>query len=482
MTDDSARPDGGSSTPTADPHGSGPQQPGPQQPGPQQPGPSFYERSAPFFDVIRGWGVVRSDQRWFAGVAGGVASRLGIDPLLARGLAVVIGIVTGLGFFLYGLAWLFLPQSDGRIHAQEALRGNISKGFVGSVIFILLNLGSANESHFGPWGSSSGWPGGLVIVALAVGFGIWYSNKHRGGMPGSGGRPVPPMPPTTPGSPPTGYPTPAYPSAGPSAGHGPDAHGSGGYDPTGYDPSGYGQAGYGPSGQAGYGPSGQAGYGQGTAVATYARPRRTDVAKPLHALTLATLGVAVLTVAAVALFNVVISPVAGGAVVLALGGALAVVAVGVVVAGLLGRRAGGLAPIGVLLAVSLLLASASTSWPAAQDTGNKTVHLTSAQQAKTVPSLGAGSLTLDLTAPALLTDATGSSPVKVTTDVGVGQIVVQVPKGVAAQVKAQVDVGSVNGQGGTGVKQTLNYGTGSPVLVVDAHVGLGQILVQEVAS
>src|SRR5690625_5487832 len=64
-----------------------------------------------------------SEERWIGGVSGGIAYRLGIDPLIVRGGLVVLTFFGGLGLLLYGLGWAFLPeQVDGRIHAQEADR------------------------------------------------------------------------------------------------------------------------------------------------------------------------------------------------------------------------------------------------------------------------------------------------------------------------------------------------------------------------
>src|SRR5690625_5023300 len=81
-----------------------------------------------FFDSIRRSGLFRTEERWIGGVSGGIAYRLGIDPLIVRGGLVVLTFFGGLGLLLYGLGWAFLPeQVDGRIHAQEALRGHVDR-------------------------------------------------------------------------------------------------------------------------------------------------------------------------------------------------------------------------------------------------------------------------------------------------------------------------------------------------------------------
>ena len=56
--------------------------------------------------------LVRSaDDRWIAGVCGGVARYLGVDANLVR-LVVVLGTILGFGSLLvaYILAWILMPQ------------------------------------------------------------------------------------------------------------------------------------------------------------------------------------------------------------------------------------------------------------------------------------------------------------------------------------------------------------------------------------
>ena len=56
--------------------------------------------------------LVRSrDDRWIAGVCGGVASYLGVDANLVR-LIVVLGTIFGFGALLvaYIVAWILMPE------------------------------------------------------------------------------------------------------------------------------------------------------------------------------------------------------------------------------------------------------------------------------------------------------------------------------------------------------------------------------------
>lgn len=466
MTEDPAA---GSAPPPQSPPPDSPPTAPPSSPPPPPPPPDFssspslYERSAPFFDAIRRWGVVRTDERWIAGVSGGLSRRLSIDPLLARGIVVVVAVLTGIGLLLYGLAWLFLPQTDGRIHAQEALRGNFSAGFIGGVVLVLFDLGPGNEGPFGldNWGWWGWGPGGLILVALIVGFAWWWGNG-RGGVPAS-----PSMAAPTPGPAPAAGPGgPGEPPAGPS-----DYPSDAPPYPTASD--------YTPGSYAG-GP---------TLVKTAPPVPRVDHSRPSHAISLATSGAAILAAALVIVWDSYVWEVAGGALVMALAAALGVVALGVVAAGVLGRRAGGLAPIGIVLAVALLLAPAVPSWRTSQAFGTRTVTPTSAAQAEQTFSLGAGELVVDLTSASLFDDATAASPTEVEAEVGAGSLIIIVPEDESVVVHAHAGVGVVpsgpqglNEEAGPGMDSIVRLGSGRERLVVDAEVGFGQIQVQTAAS
>jgi phage shock protein PspC (stress-responsive transcriptional regulator) len=96
-----------------------------------------------FFGAVRRTGLVRSRDRWVAGVAGGVAARTGLDPLLVRVVLVVLSLFGGLGLGLYGLAWALLPDavaSTGRIEAQAAQRGDVSGALALAVGLVVLDL------------------------------------------------------------------------------------------------------------------------------------------------------------------------------------------------------------------------------------------------------------------------------------------------------------------------------------------------------
>ena len=140
-----------------------------------------------FFDRIRAYGAVRPDDgRWAAGVAAGLARRWGLDPLLVRGAFVLLTLFGGFGLFLYGLGWLFLPQPDGRVHAQEVLRGTVTAGFVGGVLCLVADTGGGWA-----WGGWDGGPrpfGGGLVGLIIVGVVVWWfvRGRHTRGPGGSG--------------------------------------------------------------------------------------------------------------------------------------------------------------------------------------------------------------------------------------------------------------------------------------------------------
>jgi hypothetical protein len=160
--------------------------------------------------------------------------------------------------------------------------------------------------------------------------------------------------------------------------------------------------------------------------------------------------------------------------------ALGVIALGLILAGLSGRRGGGLAPIAILL--TLIAAGGATAHNAVdRDNGRQTWTPVNAAVAQGGYRLGAGRAVLDLTQPALVAGATTASPVTVPVEVGAGEVIVVVPSGVGSSVMADVGLGDVTDKvgaqgdrGGAGVSMSVAQG-GAPVLVINAKVGLGHI-------
>lgn len=98
------------------------------------------ENPAPgFYAWIHSLRTVRSPHRWLGGVVAGTADRIGMDRTLARALFVVLTLLTsGLTVLAYGLAWMLLPEPDGRIHAREAGQGRWTSGMTGALVLAIL--------------------------------------------------------------------------------------------------------------------------------------------------------------------------------------------------------------------------------------------------------------------------------------------------------------------------------------------------------
>ncbi|MCC9173369.1 PspC domain-containing protein [Arthrobacter sp. zg-Y179] len=139
-----------------------------------------------FFQWVRSLGIPRGGDRWFGGVATGIAARTGLDPVLVRGLFVVLG-AFGIGLLVYGVAWALLPEPDGRIHLEEAIRGDWTSGMTGALIFAILGMGGPGASFLG----ADGWFGAVVWTLFWIGAGVaavyWFSTgKGRFHLSGHG--------------------------------------------------------------------------------------------------------------------------------------------------------------------------------------------------------------------------------------------------------------------------------------------------------
>jgi phage shock protein C len=49
------------------------------------------------------------NDRWLAGICGGLGHYFGLDPTLIRVLFVLFGLVVGGGLFLYIILWIIIP-------------------------------------------------------------------------------------------------------------------------------------------------------------------------------------------------------------------------------------------------------------------------------------------------------------------------------------------------------------------------------------
>ncbi|GGU08670.1 PspC domain-containing protein [Nocardioides albus] len=161
-----------------------------------EPPPVSEKRTRPSGEQLRNLGALRRtthaspEGRHIAGVAGGIARHLDVDPLLVRVLLVVSVFFGGAGGIVYVAAWVLAPEEgaeDGLIPVGPPAR-NLLLWIAGGIASISL-LGDAFGDTSIPWF----WLAVLAVVAL------WYAN--RGKLSGRRSGQTPPPPTTTPSSP-----------------------------------------------------------------------------------------------------------------------------------------------------------------------------------------------------------------------------------------------------------------------------------------
>ena len=157
----------------------------------EQPAPPPGNR---FFEWMRSLDLPR-EPGWIGGVCAGIAAKLGIDPLIVRGIVVVIAIFGGPALLFYAAAWLLLPDAKNKIHLEEVFRGRfespvaaIGAIFLLSFLPVTQGFWSIGATYWGEpyWGSSIGravWT--LFVLGLIVWFIIWIARRasSKPGMP-----------------------------------------------------------------------------------------------------------------------------------------------------------------------------------------------------------------------------------------------------------------------------------------------------------
>jgi phage shock protein PspC (stress-responsive transcriptional regulator) len=156
---------------------------------PEAPAPDPAQAPQPgnrFFSWMRGLGLTRQPG-WIGGVCAGIAGRLGIDPLIVRGIVVVVAVVGGPALLLYAAAWLLLPDDKDKIHLEELIRGRLESPLAGIGAMVLLSLLPIAQGiwytgalYWGrpAWGDSLGraiWT--LVVLAAIVVFVAWVARR-----------------------------------------------------------------------------------------------------------------------------------------------------------------------------------------------------------------------------------------------------------------------------------------------------------------
>ena len=362
-------------------------------------------------------------ERVVAGVCGGVARGLGLDPLFVRVLVAVLAVVGGAGVVLYVVGWLLLPEDDGtRSLAERAATGRREPGsrrpLVLTVLLVLVALIAASAVF-------DRWDGPLLLVLAVVALALWIDRRTDR---------APALPPAPMGT-----------AVVPVVQDGPPAAGSGAEPPE--PPT--------------------------TVFAQPVPPAPQPEPRPRSVLFAATVSCVVIALGVLGAADAAGGSVAGDAYPAL---ALAVVGAGLVVGAWMGRSR-GLIVIGLLLALATAAAvGAERVDTLSNDRVDVTLRPTTVGALPPSVRYGVGNATYDLRA----IDFTGAA-VTSSMSIGAGEIIVIVPRDVDVTVGANVGVGqaSLFGQdsGGPGVQSTVTdlggdgRGGGTLGLTLDAGVG-----------
>lgn len=473
-----------------------------------------------FFGWIRSVDLRRDgDDKWLAGVCSGIATRLGVDPIVIRAVLVLLVVLGGVGITVYLIAWAFLPNNHEEIIAEKALRDGDVLGIILLVVIGLSLIGGAGLS-----GDNSGL-GWVWWVVVPVGLVVWLVTRNRDGRKGRVGQP-------TYGPPPASYTPPSAPYAPPPAPYAaPPAYGPqpGASWPAATSPAAAWPTATSPADQAQtsavpqttdsptqeyaavsttYAPA----PGATAPVATppggvygppptpvAPRPKPPKVPRRRSGGFVATLLVGGLALAAygatLSIHDAANWP--GSDETVALAAALGVLGLGTLVLGLLGRRAGFTGFLAIVLALVTWTASVVPDVTFGGGVGERTWRPSATDTADRY-RLSIGSAALDLAdAP----DNPGT-PRTIEARVGIGELRIYIPENLTVEVHSSVGAGDisrmdtaglgpvaplgVNGDGGPiqldgndgrNISTVETFGTGTPDVIVDAHVGLGQILI-----
>ena len=418
-----------------------------------------------FFDWLRSLDLRRdTDDKWLAGVCSGIANRLGVDPIVIRAALVVLVLLGGVGITVYLIAWAFVPNVRDELVAEKAIRHGDVLGIILLALIALSLLGGIGFGH-----DNAGW---FWWVLAPIGVVVWLvtRGKDRAGrrtgtaayaaVPGSATATSPAGPATAPA---TGVPGGLPPGAAPSA---PAA------------PSWAGPSWAGPGGPAPPPPAPLAPRPPRAPRASRRRGAGFVGAVLVGGLALAAYGLTLWLHDA--------NGWAGNGETTGLAAALGVVGLATLVLGLTGRRAGLTGFIAVVLALATWTSSVVPNLELGGGVGDRVWRPTDTSTSAYRVGLGQGTLDLGQYPH-------GVTPVPtIEARVGVGELRVVVPQDLTVQVRSHVGIGDITGSTGfssdTGdpfgntdasrdISTTETIGSGEPAVIVDARVGVGQVMV-----
>ncbi len=453
-----------------------------------------------FFSWLRSLDL-RREPGWIGGVCAGIASRLGIDPLIVRGIAVVIAVLGGPAILLYAAAWLLLPDASDKIHLEEIFRGRLEPATAGIAAFFVLAMLPVTQGFWyagaGFWGIPD-WGSGIgralwtvVLIGLLVWFLVWLSRRTNPGPH------VPPAAGATPGA--TGTSASATPTAAFVASEtsvtASDAPPADATEPEVADWRAQ-QAKVRAEQEAFRNQQASDRAAANRAAAEEARAARAvhrEKERAAYALTrshplysLVVIGLA-LVAGGIAVVTVTPGEPTPLSIAVGLAATLAVLAVGIIINGVRGKRSGGAGGLAWIVLVPLLLVGGG-AW--GQDTivnWDEAVTLSPSEGQSF--RLAGGQVELDLTK----IDVAGVSEKRleqVDLNVGAGQVTVVVPEDISVQFSGTVGAGDIalgdlEQSGSPSItrigpveKVSTSFGPGGVTqLMVDVNLGAGQIRV-----
>jgi phage shock protein PspC (stress-responsive transcriptional regulator) len=418
--------------------------PSTEQPGPGTPPPSGPRVTR---DDMKDLGRLRRSvtDRHVAGVAGGIARHLDIDPIIVR-VALVVGVFFGgAGLLLYVAAWILVPEegtADEPLGLDQRSRA-IALGGVGVLALV---------AALGDWAGAFWFPWPLAVGAALV---VWFLHRKQQRSTGAGA------------ARPAAYGDQLAPDrTGDDVGFPADA--ASGYD-AGYD------TGYGPAHVTGWDPG--RGYAPVEPWDSYDRPRRPRNPRKrgpiLFWFTLALIALAEGVLGVVDLAGAAVADSAYPAL------ALGVIALMLVLGSFWGR-AGGL----ILLGLVAALATAATTIGSSVGDQDRSYAPTSSDQVRDAYEFGGGRFTLDLSG---VSDVEGLDGHDLTIDGVGGTVEVVVPDGMDVDVSTQVVGGQsrVFDQSSDGFDITqdgsLDGGDDVPDMSITIDLVGGEIVVREAA-
>lgn len=140
---------------------------------------------------------------------------------------------------------------------------------------------------------------------------------------------------------------------------------------------------------------------------------------------------------------------------------------------------GGLIGLGVVLAVLSILAALAPSGGIEGGIGDRLVEVRTMAELESEYGLGMGNLTLDLS------DLDVEGRVAVSVDLGIGDLNIIVPRGVAVSITGETGLGEVvlfgerrDGVSPSGTYETAGFAAADPAITIDASVALGSLEVK----